>query len=195
MSIIVSMAAFALASSITPGPVNIVALGSGARYGFSASLHHATGATVGFSLLLLLTGSGLHELIIRWPQLTSVIRWAGAAFLLYMAWRLASDAGELNTGPASRRPSMTHGAIMQWLNPKAWLAAIAGMGTYASDGDAAAVWLFAGVYFVICYLSIASWAWAGSFLQDYLRDSNRIRFFNRLMAAVIVISVVYLLLG
>lgn len=192
MSIIASMAAFALAASISPGPVNIVALGSGARYGFSASLRHVTGATVGFSLLLFLTGIGLHELIIQWPSVTDAIRWAGAAFLLYMAWRLASDSGELDTGPAPKRPSLTHGAAMQWLNPKAWLAAIAGMGTYASDGDAAAVWLFTGVYFVICYLSIASWAWAGSFLQDYLRESNRVRVFNRAMAAMIVLSVVYL---
>lgn len=150
MSMIVSMAAFALASSISPGPVNIVALGSGARYGFSAGLCHVTGATLGFSLLLLLTGLGLHVLLLQWPQLTDVIRWAGAAFLLYMAWRLASDAGELDTGPASKRPSLTHGAVMQWLNPKAWLASVAGMGTYASDGETAAVWLFTGVYFVIC---------------------------------------------
>lgn len=192
MNIIGSMAAFALAASISPGPVNIVALGSGARYGFSASLRHVTGATVGFSLLLLLTGIGLHELIIQWPLLTDAIRWTGAAFLLYMAWKLASDSGELDAGPAPTRPSMTHGAVMQWLNPKAWLAAIAGMGTYASDGDAAAVWLFTGVYFVICYLSIASWAWAGSSLQDYLRESNRVRVFNRAMAAMIALSVVYL---
>lgn len=192
MSMIVSMATFALASSISPGPVNIVALDSGARYGFSASLRHVTGATLGFSLLLLLTGLGLHALLLQWPQLTDVIRWAGAAFLLYMAWRLASDAGELGTGPASKRPSLTHGAVMQWLNPKAWLASVAGMGTYASDGETAAVWLFTGVYFVICYLSIASWAWAGSCLQDYLRESNRVRFFNRAMAAMVVLSVAYL---
>ncbi|HEY8606065.1 MAG TPA: LysE family translocator [Noviherbaspirillum sp.] len=195
MNLIASMAAFALAASISPGPVNIVALGSGARYGFTASLPHVTGATIGFSLLLLLTGLGLHEMIVQWPQLTEAIRWAGAAFLLYMAWRLAMDSGELDAGPATRRPSIAQGAAMQWLNPKAWLASVAGMGTYASGGDAAAVWLFTGVYFVICYLSIASWAWAGSFLQDYLQESARVRFFNRVMATMIMLSVVYLIVA
>lgn len=193
MSMILSMAAFALAASISPGPVNIVALGSGARYGFAASMRHVTGATVGFSLLLLLIGLGLHELLTRLPWMTDALKWAGAAFLLTMAWRLASDSGELDTGRASKKPSLTHGAVMQWLNPKAWLAAVAGMGTYASEGGFGAIWLFTGVYFVICYLSIASWAWAGSFLQHYLRAPNRIRWLNRAMAAVIAASVVYLL--
>ncbi|MEC4720040.1 LysE family translocator [Noviherbaspirillum sp. CPCC 100848] len=193
MSMILSMAAFALAASISPGPVNIVALGSGARYGFAASMRHVTGATFGFSMLLLLTGLGLHELLVQLPWLTDALRWAGAAFLLTMAWRLATDSGELDAGPASKKPTLSHGAVMQWLNPKAWLAAVAGMGTYAAEGGLGAVWLFTGVYFVVCYLSIASWAWAGSVLQHYLQAPNRIRWFNRTMAAMIAASVIYLL--
>lgn len=58
-SLLLSMAGFALAMSITPGPVNLVALGSGARHGFAASLRHVVGATLGFILLLLLMGLGL----------------------------------------------------------------------------------------------------------------------------------------
>lgn len=126
-----SMAAFALATSITPGPVNVVALGAGTRYGLRASLRHVTGATVGFVLLLLLIGLGLHELLAQWPWLTRAIRWAGVAFLLYVAWRLAADNGEIDTATSARGPSLWVGAAMQWLNPKAWLASVAGMGAYA----------------------------------------------------------------
>jgi threonine/homoserine/homoserine lactone efflux protein len=193
MSILLSMAAFALASSITPGPVNVVALGSGARFGVAASMPHVTGATVGFTLLLLLIGLGLHELLVQLPWLTDAIRWAGIAFLMYMAWKLAMDSGELDAGATLKKPSLSQGAAMQWLNPKAWLASVAGMGTYASEGDDGAVWLFTGIYFVICYLSIASWVLAGSFLQRYLRSPRQVRLFNRTMAATLVASVIYLL--
>ena len=192
MSIIASMAAFALATSITPGPVNVVALGSGARHGFAASLAHVTGATAGFCLLLALAGLGLHEMVDAWPQVTAAVRWAGIAFLLYMAWKLAADAGELGAAQSPARPSLLQGAAMQWLSPKAWLAALAGMGTYAAAGDAAAVWLFAAIYFVVCWVSIAAWAWAGSRLQAHLRAPRRIRLFNRTMAGMLVMSVVYL---
>ena len=54
MNLMISMAAFALVASITPGPVNIVALGAGAQYGFRASQRHVAGATLGFVLLLVL---------------------------------------------------------------------------------------------------------------------------------------------
>lgn len=128
MSLIMSMAAFALAASITPGPVNIVALSSGARFGFKASQRHVAGATLGFVLLLVLMGLGLHEMLLLWPTMTQVVQWAGVAFLLYMAFKLAADNGQLEAKDPGRAPSMLYGAVMQWLNPKAWLACVAGMG-------------------------------------------------------------------
>ncbi|WP_047304754.1 LysE family translocator [Pseudomonas fluorescens] len=193
MSLVFSMAAFALAASITPGPVNIVALGSGARFGFRASLRHVTGATLGFVLLLVLIGLGLHELLHQWPILTQGIRLFGVAFLLYMAWKLARDEGRLDADAAARAPSAWYGALMQWLNPKAWLACVAGMGAFAADGDLGLVWLFAGLYLLICYLSIACWAYVGSCLRHYLSDPAQMRLFNRSMAALLAASAAYLL--
>jgi threonine/homoserine/homoserine lactone efflux protein len=197
MSVILSMAAFSLATSISPGPVNIVALGTGAQYGLGASLRHVTGATLGFTLLLLLTGFGLHELLNHQPHLTEFIRWAGVAFLLFMAYKLATDDGRLADAQAQRgkAPSLLSGAAMQWLNPKAWLACVAGMGVYAATGGRTEVWHFTAIYFVICYASIACWAYAGSCLRHYLSDSARIRLFNRGMALLLAGSALYLLKG
>lgn len=119
MELYLSMAAFALASSITPGPVNLVALNCGARFGLRASGRHIAGATLGFTLLLLLIGLGLYELLERAPVLLRGIQWGGVAFLLCMAWRLAADDGRLQPQSATSGPSLLQGALMQWLNPKA----------------------------------------------------------------------------
>ncbi|VVM55708.1 Cysteine/O-acetylserine efflux protein [Pseudomonas fluorescens] len=192
MSVMVSMAAFALVASITPGPVNIVALSSGAQYGFRASQRHVAGATLGFVLLLVLMGLGLHEVLSMWTALTQVVQIAGVAFLLFMAWKLASDNGELQSKEASTAPSMLYGAVMQWLNPKAWLACIAGMGAFVADGDTSLVWQFAAVYLVICYLSVACWAYAGTFLKQYLNNARNLRWFNRTMALLLAGSAGYL---
>lgn len=189
-----SMAAFALATSITPGPVNIVALSAGARYGLRASLRHVTGATVGFALLLLSIGLGMHEALVRWPFLTRAIEWAGVAFLLYVAYKLASDDGDIESASALRGPSLMIGATMQWLNPKAWLASVAGVGVYAASGENSLVWQFAAIYFVVCYVSIACWAWAGASLRHALREPARVRFVNRTMALLLAASAVWLLL-
>jgi len=194
MSLMISMAAFALAASITPGPVNIVALSSGARFGFRASQRHVAGATLGFVLLLVLMGLGLHELLQLWPALTLWVQWAGVAFLLYMAFKLVADNGQLQTKESTQAPSMLYGAIMQWLNPKAWLACVAGMGAFVADGEARLVWQFAAVYLVICYLSIGCWAYVGTFLRGYLNNPAGMRLFNRVMAGLLAVSAVYLVL-
>ena len=192
MQVLLSMAAFALAASISPGPVNIVAFSCGVSHGFVPSLRHVSGATIGFTALFLLTGLGLAELLDGLPAAARLIQYAGVAFLLYLAWQLASDNGEL--GATRQRPSFRHGALMQWLNPKAWLASLAGMGAFASHGEPQLIWQFTAIYFVICYLSIACWAWAGARLQGLLRHPPRMRLFNRLLALLLAGSALYLLL-
>ncbi len=195
MSLYLSMAAFALAASITPGPVNILVLSSGVQYGFRPSLRLVFGATAGFCLLLLLIGLGLHQLLETFPQLTTIIQWAGVAFLVFMAWKLFSSSGELGKGDTNSGPSALTGAVMQWVNPKAWLASIAGMGAYAASGADTLIWEFTAIYFVVCFASVACWAYAGAFLSRFLGDPSRIRIFNRVMAALLVASALYLILG
>jgi threonine/homoserine/homoserine lactone efflux protein len=194
MSILVSMAVFALASSISPGPVNLVSLSCGARHGLRAALPHVTGATLGFILLLLLTGLGLHEVLNHWSWLTQLIRMAGVIFLLYLAYRLASSDGRVNAVREQTRPSAFAGALMQWLNPKAWLACLAGMGAFVADGDRQMVWVFALIYLVVCWVSLASWAWAGASLRGYLNSASRLHWFNRAMAVLLGGCALYLLL-
>ena len=113
-------------------------------------------------------------------------------FLLYMAWQLARDDGELAAEQQQQAPSAWQGAAMQWLSPKAWLAAVAGVGVY-TGGNQPLLWLFSAIYAPICFVSIASWAWAGRVISHYLDNPKRLRLFNRLLAALIVASAVVLL--
>lgn len=191
MSLLLSMAGFALAMSISPGPVNLVALGSGARYGFLASLRHVVGATLGFIMLLLLMGLGLGATLLQWPLAADALRWAGVIFLGWMAWQLLVDSGRVEGGDGVA-PSFWYGALMQWLNPKAWLAASMGMGVYGAVGGSGQMMLFTGIYLVICLCSIACWAYAGSYLQGLLLSPVRLRWFNRAMALLLLLSAAYL---
>lgn len=190
-----AMAAFALAASISPGPVNVVALASGARHGLTSSMRHVSGATIGFTALLVLTGLGLHVVTSAWPDFMRVLHWSGVAFLLYLAWVLARDSGELGGGDASRSPSFWLGAGMQWVNPKAWLAAAAGMGAFASAGNMSDVWSFSAIYFAICFPSIAAWAAAGALLRRALTHPARVRLLNRFLALILVVSAGYMALS
>lgn len=114
-------------------------------------------------------------------------------FLLYMAYQLAADSGRLGQGERSKEPSYWYGALLQWLNPKAWLAAIASMGAFVGDGDLRLLWQFAAIYFLICYSSVACWAYAGAMLNRLLQSARNVQRFNRLMALLLVLSAGYLL--
>jgi threonine/homoserine/homoserine lactone efflux protein len=106
---------------------------------------------------------------------------------------LAADKGDLDAKESGRTPSMLYGAVMQWLNPKAWLACVAGMGAFVADGEARLVWQFAAVYLVICYLSVGCWVYAGTFLRGYLSNAKGMRLFNRSMALLLVVCAGYLI--
>lgn len=191
---VLSMTAFALASSITPGPVNFIALGTGARLGWRASVPWITGATLGFTVLLLAVGLGLEGLIRALPGAVPAVRAAGGAFLLWMAWRLARDDGRLGSAETpGRRPSLFAGAALQWLNPKAWLAAVSGIAVYAADASAGTVWRFAAIYFVVCWTSVAAWAGAGGLVRRTLREPRRLRLFNRAMALLLAAGAAWML--
>jgi threonine/homoserine/homoserine lactone efflux protein len=151
-----------------------------------------TGATIGFIVLLFFVGLGLTAAIGWQPNLLAVVRWGGVLFLVYMAAGLATDGGTLSSGRTANAPSAVDGALLQWLNPKAWLASIAGVGVFSAGADVDRLLVFTMVYFIICYLSIGCWAIAGTVLRRWVADPSKIRLMNRLLAALLAASAAYL---
>lgn len=192
MTLILSMAAFALVASLSPGPVNLVGFNTGLTHGWRPALRHIAGATLGFVALLLAVGFGLHELLTAWPRLLDILRVAGALFLLYLAWKLARAAGDLGSRPLDDCPGFRDGALLQWLNPKAWLAAAAGVALFVGE-DRLRLALFAGLYLVICFASLTCWAVAGQWLRGRALTPGRLRLLNRVLAALLVLCAASLL--
>lgn len=190
---ILPMSAFALAASISPGPVNLVCLNSGSRHPVARGLVFVTGATLGFIALFLAVGYGLNTVLMALPGFEQWLRWAGIAFLVYLSYRLARDDGEIHEGHPDKAPGFLVGALMQWLNPKAWLASAAGIGAYTNGGDTQQIWLFAAVYLPVCWLSLSCWVYAGAFLRQLVHRPEVMRGVNRTLAALLAASCVFLL--
>lgn len=193
VSTILSMSLFALAASLSPGPVNLVGVSCGARFGIRAGLLFVTGATIGFIALFLLIGIGLEFVVGVIPWLIPLLKWAGAAFLLYLACQLFIDNGELGSEQSLQVPTPWLGALMQWLNPKAWLASLSGIATYTAHGEANALTIFAGLYLLICWLSLATWVLAGAAMKDWLNAPQRIQLLNKALALALAISCIAML--
>lgn len=193
LSLILPMSAFALVASISPGPVNIIGLSSGARHPLSKGLIFITGATLGFVILFLAIGYGLSTLLVTFPAFEKWLTWAGIAFLLYLSYRLARDDGKINAETIAKAPGFFTGFLMQWLNPKAWIASAASIGAYTNNGELTQIWLFAALYLPICWLSLSCWVYAGKFLRQRVQQPKTLRFINRVLAVLLAGSCLFLL--
>ena len=83
-------ALFMLVSSITPGPNNTMLMASGVHFGYRRTLAHLMGVQLGFGFMLIAVGLGLHAVLAQFPAFYDVVRFAGGAYMVWMAWSLAS---------------------------------------------------------------------------------------------------------
>lgn len=198
MSLLISMGLFALVGAITPGPVNLVATNSGARFGFLRTLPHVLGASVAYLIVVLTAGLGLSRLLEHNRQLQLGMALAGGLFILYLALKIASAQPQRwQADDLQRPPGWWSGALLQWLNPKAWLVASSGVSLFILNQDDPVFVLisFASLSLFICMISVGTWAFLGQALQMLLTTSDRQRWFNRIMALLLVLSIASLWLS
>ncbi|WP_335945799.1 LysE family translocator [Pseudomonas sp. G166] len=196
LDLLLGFALFALVTSITPGPNNTMLLASGVNFGFNRTIPHMLGITCGFFSLVLAVGLGLGAVFQSYPLLYTVLRYVGAAYLLYLAWKIA------HSGPVSENQSREHtpisywgAAAFQWVNPKAWIMAIGAISTYTPlQGYFFNVVVIAAVFALINLPSVSLWVICGSLLRNLLRDRRWLRLFNWGMALLLVASLYPLLL-
>lgn len=195
--ILLAFSLFAMVTSITPGPNNVMLLASGVNFGFRATLPHMFGISLGFLILILAIGFGLAEVFARFPWLYSILKWAGASYLLYLAWRIAISGPPEDVNPdiRSAKPmSLIGAAAFQWVNPKAWVMAVSTFSAYVPTSSGTAAIIIAAVLFaLICLPSVGIWTLFGSGLRRFLRVRRNLIAFNYSMSAALVLSLYPLL--
>ena len=188
--LLLAFVAFALVTSITPGPNNMMLLASGVNFGIRRSLPHMLGISLGFMLLVIAVGMGLGQVFERLPVLHDVLRYAGAAYLLYLAWKIAQAGAPQGRDTPSAKPfTFLQAAAFQWVNPKAWIMAIGAITTYTPhEGFFTNVLLIAALFALVNCPSVGLWTVAGSLLRKWLDNPRALRAFNIGMALLLVAS-------
>ena len=132
MSLFIAMFSFSLVMSISPGPVNMVIISSGASYGIRKTFPFVSGATIGFTLLLLFIGLGFYKVIELYPYFLKYLAIAGSLFIAYIGYLIASSKPQLDI-KEQNKPTFIQGFLLQWLNPKAWIACVAGASLFSTS--------------------------------------------------------------
>lgn len=175
--------------SVTPGPNNLMVLFSSVRFGARKTLGHISGASAGSALMLLLVGLGLHEIFTSFPYIQVAMKYSGAAYILYLSWKILGSTGEVKSADTSQPMGFIGAASFQLINPKSWIMASVAISTclpsvFSFEDIALYTVLFAAVSFPC----VGIWAWFGAMIKHYLTDARLVRRFNQSCAGLLALS-------
>jgi threonine/homoserine/homoserine lactone efflux protein len=188
--LLTALALFAFVASITPGPNNTMLMASGANFGFRATAPHLAGVVIGFAVMIAAVGLGLGRVFIAFPRLHDILAVLGGAYMVWLAWKIATAKG-IGGGPGvSGRPqTFWQAAAFQWVNPKAWAMAVGAVTTYAPrDHYNLNVVLVSLVVMAVNGPCVATWTGFGVGLRRFLDRPAILRAFNLAMATLLLAS-------
>ncbi len=184
---------FALATSITPGPNNLMLMASGANFGYRRTIPHMLGISLGHMLMIVLVGAGLIGLFELFPVLQTVMKVLSVGYLLFLAWKTANAAPPTEGAVGGKPLTFLQAAAFQWVNPKAWFMALTAISVYAPARDFTSVALVALVFASTNFPSINVWTLLGVQVRRWLTSPERLRLFNWTMAGLLVASLAIIL--
>jgi threonine/homoserine/homoserine lactone efflux protein len=189
-SLLIAFIVFAAVMYFTPGPNNVMVLSSGLTFGFRPTIPHIAGITFGCAFMVAAVGVGFGAVFIAYPVLQTVLKYAGAAYLVYLAATIALSEPVKPGEQTGRRPMTFWGAaLFQWVNVKGWVMVIGTITAYA--GIASFPWNIA-IQVVLCLLlgvvSTSIWTLSGSSLRSLMTSPRAVRVFNLAMAALLLAS-------
>ena len=193
MEFIAPVLSFAVSTTITPGPNNVMVTASGANFGYRRTLRHILGISLGFPVMVVAVGLGLGGLFQTLPEVHIVLKFLGCAYILWMAWKIAAADGMGGTGARPGKPfTFLQAAGFQWVNPKAWVMAVGSITAYTSAGGYyyLEIALIAMIFLVVCIPSISIWTLFGVGIGRMLTARKWLKIFNAAMALLLVASLI-----
>ena len=183
---------FAAAVTLTPGPNVVLVTASAANFGFRRTLPQMLGITLGFGSMVMAAGLGLASLIGAEPRLHALLKYAGAAYLLHLAWRIAQAGAGTGASARAKPIGCLEAALFTWTNPKAWVSAFGAIAAYTTVGGEVLrqTALIAAVLSAFCMLSCVIWAAFGMVIGRYLARPAARTAFNWSMAGLLLLSLV-----
>jgi threonine/homoserine/homoserine lactone efflux protein len=188
---------FSAAMSFTPGPNVIMVTSTAASFGYRRSIPHILGIAFGFGVMIVVLGAGLAGAMLAEPRIHTVLKYVGAAYLLYLAWRIARSRGSTASSARERPIGFVEALVFQWVNPKGWVSAMGALAAYTTETGNPVVEtaLILLILDGAVFLSVALWAAFGVAVGRFLGNPAARRAFNWAMAGLLVLSLIPVIIG
>lgn len=187
---------FAFVASFTPGPTNILVMASASRCGLRATWPLIIGSAGSAAGLVWAAGVGLAQPLIAFPLVRNGLSAVGVVWLAWLAWQLFCSAGQSMTDPsdieqeAEPRPGALTGALLQLVNPKTWMMALAAVTVFASAGQATGhgATTRAVLFLTVALAGLTAWGALGRYSRGRFGRPGLRLWFDRSMAALLLIA-------
>lgn len=197
---ITALLLFCTAMSFSPGPNTTLSTALAANHGLKHALRFCLAVPAGWTVLMLAAGLGLGALVTSAAMLRWAVKLAGTGYMLWLAWKLAGtdQLGQVDT--ALLDVTFSQGVALQFVNIKAWMLAltlsagwVVNAGGQPAANPAQRLAIVCVVMVLFAFTSNFSYALLGSLLRQWLSQGRRLRWFNRMLALVLVATAGWML--
>jgi|TARA_B110000263_G_C15224410_1_gene471556 threonine/homoserine/homoserine lactone efflux protein len=180
----------------TPGPNNSILTASGIKFGFIKTIPNIFGIPTGHGIQLALVCFGLGSLFVEFPFLLNLLKYVGASYLLYLAWRMFGSLSIKIEEDKSSPLKYYEAILFQFVNPKAWVICITAVSLFYPEKEN----IFIGTLFMVLMStiinipSISIWAFGGSIIRKYLSNDKLKKMIELLLAVLLIgtaISIIF----
>ena len=193
LAFLISIFMFSFATSMTPGPNNIMLLSSGLTFGYKRTIPHILGVVLGFPFMTICVGLGLGQIFDRYPIAFTVLKFIGISYLLWLAWHIANSKPNFKENDEGSKPLRFFQVVLfQWVSPKNWIKIITAISVYVTslDNSLIQIIVISIIFFSTVLMSANSWAIGGIVLKKLIKSEIGIKRFNIIMAILLVLSII-----
>ena len=194
-NLLFALVSFYFVMYVTPGPNNAMVLTSGLKFGFTNTIPHMFGITIGHVLQLFLVCFGLGKIFQLFPELQNILKILCALYLLFLGYKILGSFSKIQED-GSRPLKFYEAALFQIVNPKAWtISSMAASGFLPKDGNLIFAIIFISfVALIICPLSISPWAAFGSAIRNLVRNNKIKAVIEYFLAILLLITAIIIVL-
>ena len=195
LNLFFALVSFYFVMYVTPGPNNAMVLTSGLKFGFSKTIPHMSGITIGHILQLILVCLGFGKIFQVLPEIQQVLKIICAAYLLYLGYKIIGSFSKIKEDDS--RPLKFHeAALFQIVNPKAWtISSMAASGFLPRDENLIfSILYIAAIALVICPLSISPWAAFGSSIRNLVKNNKLKALIEYFLAFLLLITAILIVI-
>ena len=193
--LLIAALVFLIPMYITPGPNNILCAAHGSQHGFRATIPLISGFVIGWFLMGLFVALAI-DFIEQNTGLLTYLTMIGASYMIYLSYKIATSK-TLDDGPSeSQRLTPLTGAMLQFVNGKAWIHDIVLLGSFGTIFGTGLLAKMTLIIFsiILCLPFVALWAGFGTFLRNFFTSPESSLMLNRLMGFSLFIVALWLLL-